>query len=236
MTAHIVMPVTSSAVKIKSVASYGASLTLSGRFEREKVAAEIMEKTGARLIPPYDHPDVILGQGSVGLELQAQVPKLDAIVSPSSGGGLLSGIALSCEGTGIRVYGAEPEFEGADDGRRGFLSGERITHVASNTIADGLIGKLGEYPWGIIYERRLVDMLYAVTEEQILEAMRLIFERLKVVVEPAAAVPLAVVLYNEEFRKLVEEKAGEVGWDVGIVLSGGNVGMERVAELFSKGV
>ncbi|OJJ05744.1 hypothetical protein ASPVEDRAFT_138809 [Aspergillus versicolor CBS 583.65] len=234
MPAHIVMPDTSSAVKIKSVEGYGAKLTLSGRFEREAVAARIVEETGARLIPPYDHPDVILGQGSVGLEMQTQIPKVDAIIAPTSGGGLLSGTALSCEGTGIKVYGAEPEFEGADDGRRGFLSGERITHVATNTIADGLVGKLGAYPWEIIYERRLVEMLYAVTEEEILDAMKIIFERLKLVVEPAAAVPLAVALYNEEFREMVERTAGEAGWDVGIILSGGNVGTERISELFSK--
>ncbi|CAG7943365.1 unnamed protein product [Penicillium salamii] len=198
ITAHIVMPETSSPVKIQSVREYSASLILCGRFEREACAAEIMAKTGAR------------------------------------GGGLLAGTALSCEGTGIRVYGAEPEFEGADDGRRGFLSGERVTHVESNTIADGLMGKLGVLPWEIIYERRLVDMMYAVTEENILDAMKLIFERLKLVVEPAAAVPLAVVLYNEEFRGMVEREAGEKGWDVGIILSGGNVGVGRISDLFAR--
>ncbi|VUC30995.1 unnamed protein product [Clonostachys rosea] len=234
MPAHVVMPETSSAVKIKSVETYGAQLTLCPRFDRELVAAQVIERTGARLIPPYDHPDVILGQGTCGLELQHQTERLDAIISPSSGGGLLSGTALSCEGTGIRVYGAEPEFEGADDGRRGFLSGKRITHVESSTIADGLIGKLGQYPWDIIYERRLVDMMYAVSEEEILQAMKLIYERLKLVVEPAAAVSLAVALYNEEFRQMVEKTAGEAGWDIGIILSGGNIGTERMAELFSK--
>ncbi|KAB8236594.1 threonine/serine dehydratase [Aspergillus alliaceus] len=233
MPAHIVMPETSSRAKIESVQGYGANLTISGRFDREAVAAQVVAKTGARLVPPYDHPDVILGQSSVGLELQSQVAKLDAIISPSSGGGLLSGTALSCEGTGIRVYGAEPEFEGADDGRRGFLSGKRITHVETSTIADGLVGKLGLYPWEIIYERRLVDMIYAVSEDEILDAMKLIFERLKLVVEPAAAVPLAVALYNEEFREMVEHTAGDAGWDVGIILSGGNIGTGRIAELFS---
>ncbi|CAG7991598.1 unnamed protein product [Penicillium salamii] len=234
ITAHIVMPETSSPVKIQSVREYGANLTLCGRFEREACAAETMAKTGARLIPPFDHPDVILGQGTAALELQEEVKELNAIVSPCSGGGLLAGTALSCEGTGIRVYGAEPEFEGADDGRRGFLSGERVTHVKSNTIADGLMGKLGVLPWEIIYERRLVDMMYAVTEENILDAMKLIFERLKLVVEPAAAVPLAVVLYNEEFRGMVEREAGEKGWDVGIILSGGNVGVGRISDLFAR--
>ncbi|KAE8148146.1 tryptophan synthase beta subunit-like PLP-dependent enzyme [Aspergillus avenaceus] len=234
ITAHIVMPETSSPVKLRSVEGYDASLTLCGRFEREACAAEIIERTGARLISPFDHSDIILGQGTAGLELQEQVENLDAIVAPCSGGGLLSGTALSCEGTGIRVYGAEPEFEGADDGRRGFLSGTRVTHVETNTIADGLVGKLGVCPWNIIYERRLVSMMYAVTEENILNAMKLIFERLKLVVEPAAAVPLAVVLYNEEFREMVETTAGKDGWDVGIILSGGNVGVERISDLFAR--
>lgn len=96
------------------------------------------------------------------------------------------------------------------------------------------MGKLGVLPWEIIYERRLVDMMYAVTEENILDAMKLIFERLKLVVEPAAAVPLAVVLYNEEFRGMVEREAGEKGWDVGIILSGGNVGVGRISDLFAR--
>ncbi|KAL4933955.1 tryptophan synthase beta subunit-like PLP-dependent enzyme [Aspergillus undulatus] len=195
MPGYIVMPETSSAVKMKSVKGYGANLTLSGRFEREAVAAQIIGKTGARLIPTRRSPRCHSW--------------------PGSGSSLLSGTALSCEGTGTRVYGAEPEFEGADDGR-----------------GDGLIGKLGVHPWGIIYERRLLNMMYAVSEEEILEAMKLIFERLKLVVEPAAAVPLAVALYNEEFREAVEREAGEACWDVGIILSGGNVGAERTAELF----
>lgn len=232
MTAHVVMPETSRPNKIVSTRGYGANVTVCGRTEREAVAAKIIDETGGRLVPPYDHPDVILGQGSVGLELQSQVKSLDAIISPCSGGGLLSGIALSCEGTGIHVFGAEPEFEGADDGRRGYLSGKRITKVQTNTIADGLIGVVGLHPWDIIYERRLVSGMYAVTEEEILEATRLILERLKLVVEPAAAVPLAVALFNEEFRSMVEQTAGDKGWDVGIVLSGGNISATELAKLF----
>lgn len=101
--------------KIETTKGYG----LCGRFEREIAASRIVAEKGARLVPPFDHPDIILGQASVGLELQEQV-KVDAVIAPCSGRGLLSGVALSCEGTGIRVFGAEPEFEGADDVRRGF--------------------------------------------------------------------------------------------------------------------
>ncbi|KXG54517.1 Tryptophan synthase beta subunit-like PLP-dependent enzymes superfamily [Penicillium griseofulvum] len=213
--AYIVMPDITRLNKIAATKGYGANVI------------------GARLVPPFNHPDVILGQTTAGLELQEQADNLDAIIASCSGGGLLAGTALSCEKTSIRVFGAEPEFEGADDCRRGFLSGERITSVNTNTIADGLIGVVGEIPWSVIYVRKLVDGMFAVSEEQILEATRLIFERLKMVVEPAAAVTLAVVLYNEEFRQMVEKEAGDKGWDLGLILSGGNVSAEGLAKLFA---
>ncbi|CAG9976895.1 unnamed protein product [Clonostachys byssicola] len=219
MPAYIVMPDIVRPNKVAATKGYGAEVTLCDRFEREAVAAKIVAEKGARLVPPFDHPDIILGQGTAGLEFQEQVKELDAILAPASGGGLLSGVALSCENTGIRVFGVEPEFEGADDIRRGFQTGERITFVKSDTIADGLLGVVGVHTWNLIYTRKLVAAMYAVTEDQILEATRLILERLKVVVEPASAVALAVVLYNEEFRAMVEREAGEAGWDVGIVLS-----------------
>ncbi|KAF9876516.1 hypothetical protein CkaCkLH20_05924 [Colletotrichum karsti] len=233
ITAHIVMPSTTRPYKIDATKGYGANVVVCGPKDREAVAAQIVNETGARLIPPFNHPDVILGQATVGLEMQDQVQNLDAIIAPCSGGGLLSGVALSCEGTGVKVFGAEPEFEGADDGRRGYYSGNRVTEVNTRTIADGLIGVVGQMPWEIIYERRLVSGMFAVSEVEILEATKLILERLKVVVEPAAAVPLAVALFNEEFRSLVEKEAGEKGWDLGLVLSGGNVGVEGLAKLFS---
>lgn len=118
--------------------------------------------TGARLVPPYDHPDIILGQGTLGLELQEQVLELgckglDAIIAPCGGGGMLSGVALSAEGTGISVFGSEPSFQDADDGMRGYYSGKRVEKVSSLTIADGLRTPVGKYPWGIIYERKLVS-------------------------------------------------------------------------------
>ncbi|CAI7668979.1 unnamed protein product [Penicillium viridicatum] len=230
--AYIVMPDITRPNKIAATKRYGANVIVCPRFERETTAANIVAEKGARLVPPFNHPDVILGQATAGLELQEQADNLNAIIAPCSGGGLLAGTALSCEGTSIRVFGAEPEFEGADDGRRGFLTGERVTSVNTNTIADGLIGVVGEIPWSVIYERMLVDGMFAVSEEQILEATRLILERLKMVVEPAAAVTLAVALYNEEFRQMVEKEAGEKGWDLGLILSGGNVSADGLAKLF----
>lgn len=148
---------------------------------------------------------------------------------------MLSGVALSCEGTRIRVFGSEPSFQGADDAKRGYESGSRITSVKTLTIADGLRTPVGAIPWSVIYERRLVAGFYSVTEEQIKSAMKLAYERLKVVIEPSSAVPLAVALYDEGFRGLVEREGGEEGWDVGVVFSGGNVGLDALGALFGEG-
>jgi len=182
---------------------------------------------------------VILGQGTLALELQDQTRELnsnkplDAIIAPCGGGGMLSGVALACEGTGIRVFGSEPSFEGGDDARRGVLAGERVTTVKTLTIADGLRTPLGDYTWRIISDPQKVAGLYAVTEDQIKAALRLVLERMKVVVEPSACVPLAVALFNEEFREMVEREAGPAGWNIGIVFSGGNTTVEAIGKLFA---
>lgn len=283
--AHIIMPDISAPPKIAGTRGYGANVIFSGStsVEREAAADKVIQETGATLVPPYDHPDIILGQGTVGLELQEQAARLmaearagrdveghdletrfhggekekekgegatttatttttppggpakglDAIITPCGGGGLLSGTALSCEGTGIAVFGAEPSFQGADDARRGFAAGKRVERVSSLTIADGLRTPVGALPWRVMYERGLVRGVYAVTEDEIRAALRLVLERMKMVVEPSAAVPLAVVLYNEEFRAMVEREAGEDGWDVGVVFSGGNVALENLGEMFA---
>ncbi|KAL2128875.1 hypothetical protein VTI74DRAFT_8518 [Chaetomium olivicolor] len=252
LPAHIIMPSNSSPLKIAAVRStYGGQITFSGptASEREAVTADVVGRTGARLVPPYDHPDIVLGQGTAALELQAQVSppqpsqsssssskeqkKLDAIITPCGGGGLLSGTALACEGTGIAVFGAEPSFEGADDCRRGFEAGKRVEQVKTTTIADGLRTPVGRIPWGVIFERRLVKGMYSVSEGEIKKAMRLVYERMKVVVEPSAVVGLAVALFNEEFRGMVEREGGSEGWDLGVVFSGGNVSLETLGELFS---
>lgn len=247
------MPEISAPGKVAATKGYGANVVFSGStsVEREAVAARVMAETGATLVPPYDHPDIVLGQGTMGLEFQDQVAELmaadsggqdgvkkeskkglDAIITPCGGGGMLSGVALSCEGTGIRVFGAEPSFQGADDCRRGLAAGKRVESVSTLTVADGLRTPVGAIPWGIIHDRKLVQAVFAVTEAQIAAALRLVLERMKVVVEPSSAVPLAVVLFNEEFRALVEREAGPEGWDVGVVFSGGNVGLDKLGTLF----
>jgi threonine dehydratase len=234
------MPTISAPPKIAATRDYGAEIIFSGStsVEREAVTAKVIADTGARLVPPYDHPDIVLGQGTLGLELQEQVilqsggKGLDAIIAPCGGGGMLSGVALSAEGTGIKVFGAEPEFQGADDGMRGFYAGEKVEKVSSLTIADGLRTPVGRVPWGVIFERRLVSGMYSVGEEEIRRALRLVYERMKVVVEPSAVVPLAVALFDEGFRRMVEEEGGEEGWDLGVVFSGGNVDVEALGGLF----
>ncbi|KAL8418902.1 hypothetical protein RB594_002201 [Gaeumannomyces avenae] len=267
--AHIVMPTITPRVKIESTRALGATVYFSGSTaqEREEVAARVVAETGGRYVPPYDHPDIILGQGTLGLEMQEQVASLmagggdgggdfiprpaetdgpyrrpagkknalDAIVAPCSGGGMLSGVALSYEGTGVRVFGAEPEFEGADDTKRSFETGVRVTAVKSLTIADGLRAPVGALPWSVMYERRLVERIYSVTEDEIRAALRLVLERFKLVVEPSAAVGLAVALFNEDFRAMVEREAGPDGWDLGLVLSGGNIELASLVSLLGEG-
>ena len=243
--ATIVMPRISTPSKIAATQSYGARVIFSGStsVEREAVVADVIRDTGATLVPPYDHQDIILGQGTLGIEMQEQVAQLlvssekekktlDAIITPCGGGGMLSGTALSCEGTGIWVFGAEPEFEGADDCKRGLEAGKRIERVSTLTIADGLRTPVGEIPWTIIHDRKLVRAMYSVTEEQIKNALKLVLERMKVVVEPSAVVGLATALYNEDFRWMVQNEAGEKGWDLGIVFSGGNVSVEALGKMF----
>jgi threonine dehydratase len=235
--AHIVMPTISVPQKIAATRGYGATVYFSGStsVEREALAEKVISETGARLVPPYDHPDIMLGQGTMGIELQEQVTGgLDAIITPCGGGGMLSGVALSAEGTGIKVFGAEPSYQGADDGKRGYEAGQRVTGVSSLTVADGLRTPVGEWPWGVIYERRLVSGMYSVTEDEIKAALRLVLERMKVVVEPSACVGLAVALFDEDFRAMVEREGGDEGWDLGIVFSGGNVGVDALGRLFSQ--
>ncbi|TFB05424.1 putative serine racemase [Trichoderma ghanense] len=261
IAAHIVMPHISIPAKIAGTKGYGANVIFSGStsVEREAVTEKVIAETGARLVSPYDHPDIMLGQGTLGLELQEQVERsiaegvnpagqalrgvyegaalkktrkgLDAVIAPCGGGGMLSGVALSCEGTGIRVFGAEPSHQGADDAKRGYEAGERVEAVSSLTVADGLRTPVGKHPWSVIYERRLVSGLFSVTDEEILRAMRLVYERMKMVVEPSACVPLAVALFDEDFRGMVEREAGEEGWDLGVVFSGGNVAVEALGKL-----
>ncbi|KAL8916200.1 MAG: hypothetical protein Q9208_008652 [Pyrenodesmia sp. 3 TL-2023] len=275
--AYIVMPTISTPAKIAATKGYGAEVIFSGSTsqEREAVVEDVIKKTGAVLVPPYDHPNIILGQGTMALELEEQVRDLvkedaslsshgtrgmrldgqptmngssahgketsrerlaghlDAVIAPLGGGGMLSGIATALHGTGTKVFGAEPSFQGADDGRRGLEANERVTSVKTLTIADGLRTPVGVLNWTVISDKSKVKGVFSVTEEQILSAMRLVVERMKVFVEPSAVVGLAVCLYDEGFRKIVEQEGGEEGWDVGIVLSGGNTTLEAISKMFA---
>ena len=158
---------------------------------------------------------------------------LDAIVAPCGGGGMLSGIATALSGTGTAVFGAEPSFQGADDARRGLAAGTRVTSVRSLTVADGLRTPVGAIPWSVISDPAKVRAVYAVSERQIKAALRLVLERMKVVIEPSAAVGLAAVLFDEGFRRVVEREGGEEGWNVGVVFSGGNTTVEAIGRLFA---
>ncbi|KAL4944273.1 hypothetical protein BDV06DRAFT_96680 [Aspergillus oleicola] len=257
--AYIVMPRISTPSKIAGTQSYGAEVLFSGStsVEREAVVSDVQSRTGAILVPPYDDFDIVCGQGTVGLEIERQYKELlkespalsvhgdgtsgnregkglDAVITPIGGGGLNSGVAtFFSDKPRTKVFGAEPSFEGADDCRRGLDAGSRIDSVKTLTIADGLRTPVGILNWEIISNKSKVAGVYSVTEEQIKAAMRLVLERMKVVVEPSAVVGLAVCLFNEEFRRLVEREAGSEGWDVGVVFSGGNTTVEAIGKLFS---
>lgn len=219
--AQIVMPANASPVKRRAVEEYGGKViecvpTLEAR---EATTARVMAETGATLIPPYNHADVIAGQGTVALELLEQVPELDAIVAPVGGGGLMSGICLATRGIhpSVRLFAAEPA--GADDAARSVASGTLIPQTAPRTIADGLLTSLGELTWPIIRDH--VERVLTVSEKQIITAMRLAWERAKLLIEPSSAVALAAVL-SEEFKAIPRLQR------VGIVLSGGNATLDRL--------
>jgi threonine dehydratase len=217
--AYIVMPRTAPLVKKAAVEGYGGLVTLCEPTlaARESAAAEIVARTGGTLIPPFDHEDVIAGQGTAVLELLEEIPALDAIITPVGGGGLLSGCAIAAHGLNpaIRVFGAEPL--GADDAARSKAAGRFIPQTAPSTIADGLLTSLGVLTWPII--RDSVERIITVTDDQIRAAMRLIWERMKLIVEPSGAVALAAVL-TDEFRAIPGLNR------VGIVFSGGNVNLD----------
>ena len=214
--AYIVMPKTAPRVKVLGVKDQGAELTFCEPTlaARESTAGEIIDRTGAALVHPYDNPDVIAGQGTAALEFFQQAGELDAIVSPVGGGGLMSGTSVTIRALTpeARIFGAEPE--GADDAARSLEAGEFLPQTGPDTICDGLLTSMGEHTWPIIRDH--LETIIRVTDEQVVEAMRLILDNLGMVVEPSGAVSLAAVL-TPEFKELK-------GIDrVGVILSGGNV-------------
>ena len=228
------MPTISTPSKIAGTKGLGANVYFSGstKPEREAKVADVMKvHPGLVFVPSYDHPDIILGQGTMALELENQIEELDAVIAPLGGGGMLSGIATALQGTGIKVFGAEPKFQGANDGQIGLSQGKRIEHVDTLTIADGLRTPVGKITWTVISDKEKVGGVFSVTESQIKAAMKLVLERMKLVVEPSGCVPLAVVLFDENFRKLVERESGQKGWNLGVIFSGGNTTVEDIAKL-----
>lgn len=212
--AYIVMPKNAPEIKVEGTRSYGAEIIFCEPTQnaRETTLAEVVSKTGAHFIHPYDNYDVIAGQASVALELLEDFPSLDMVMAPVGGGGLLSGTALAVHymNPNIIVLGAEPKR--VDDAYRSLKSGQIEQNQRTDTIADGLRTTLGELTLDII-KRHVTEILTA-EEDEIIQAMRLIWERMKIIIEPSCAVPLATILANKEtFR----------GKKTGVILTGGNV-------------
>ncbi|TMR98941.1 threo-3-hydroxy-L-aspartate ammonia-lyase [Nonomuraea basaltis] len=222
-TAVIVMPEDTPRSKVEATAGYGAEILTYDRYTGDRVAIgeALAAERGLALIPPYEHPHVIAGQGTAALELLEEVGELDALVVPVGGGGLIAGSATAAKGLrpGIRVIGVEPE--AGDDTKRSLAAGERVSIPVPRTIADGQAADIpGELTFSI--NKRLVDEIVLVSDDEIRAAMRLAFERLKVVIEPSGATPLAALLAGRLDR---------VPPRIGVIVSGGNIDVERFAEL-----
>lgn len=217
--AYIVMPSSAPEVKKRAVAGYGAEITFCEPTlaAREAAAAEVIERTGATMVHPYDNFYIIAGQGTAAMELLEEMPEPDAVLAPVGGGGLLSGSAIATRHLApkAKIYGAEPLL--ADDAARSLRTGAIQPALPPRTIADGLLTSLCERTFTVI--KNNVDDILTVTEEQIIEAMALMWTRMKIVVEPSSAVPLAAVLANRELFS---------GKTVGIIVSGGNADLSKL--------
>lgn len=220
--AFIVMPENSPRVKVDAVKGYGAEITFceNNQQAREATLQSIVEKTGAAFIHPYNDERVITGQATCAKELLETVPDLNLIVAPVGGGGLLSGTSLSAHYfSSAKVYAAEPE--GAADAVLSFRSGKIETAPFVKTVADGLLTKLGDKTFPII-QQYVTDIL-TVSDEEIIASMKLVYERMKIVIEPSSATTLAAVLKNKDVF---------AGKKVGIIFSGGNVDLKKLGEWF----
>lgn len=220
--ATVVVPEGAAQVKLDAITRQGAEVIRCAPTQaaRDSTTKLVLSRTGGTLVHPFDDPRVIAGQGTAALELLEQVPGLDALVAPISGGGLLSGTLLAARGadpakpSGVAVFGAEPEQ--ASDAHASLTRGVRVREWPIDTICDGLRAHLGELTFELLHGQ--VDVLLA-SEAQIVSAMRLVFERMKQVIEPSAAVPLATILrHTGRFA----------GRRVGVILSGGNVDLDRL--------
>ncbi|RZT36485.1 threo-3-hydroxy-L-aspartate ammonia-lyase [Cupriavidus agavae] len=225
MPATIVMPHDAPAAKVAATKGYGATVVSYDRYkeDREAIGRRLAEEHGMTLIPPFDHPDVLTGQGTAAKELFEETGPLDALFTPLGGGGLLSGTALSTRALApaCKLYGVEPE--AGNDGQQSFRSGSIVRIDTPKTIADGAqTPALGHYTFGII-KRDVTDILTA-TDAELVEAMRFFAERMKMIVEPTGCLGLAAVLQQKQALK---------GKRVGVIISGGNVDIARFSELLA---
>ena len=222
-TAVIVMPEDTPRSKRDATLGYGAEVVTYDRYTEDRVAVgeALAAERGLALIPPYEHPHIMAGQGTAALELLEETGELDALVVPVGGGGLIAGSATAAKGlhAGIQVVGVEPE--AGDDTRRSLEAGRRVSIPVPRTIADGQAADTpGELTFSV--NRRLVDRITLVSDDEIRDAMRFAFERLKIVVEPSGATPLAALLAG---------RAHPLPRRIGVILSGGNIDSDRFARL-----
>lgn len=222
--AYIVMPDNSPSVKVNAVKGYGAEVTFceNNQQAREEALQAIVDKTGAEFIHPYNDERVMTGQATCAKELIEEIPSLDFILAPVGGGGLLSGTLLSAHyfSPSTKVFAGEPE--GAADAVLSIKSGKIETAPYIKTIADGLLTKLGDKTFPII--QQYVSDILTVRDEEIISTLRLVYERMKIIVEPSCVVPLAALLKNKELF---------AGKRAGIILSGGNVDLKKFCDWFN---
>ena len=217
--AHIVMPENAPTVKVNAVRDYGANITFSESTQegREAALEKVVAETGATFIHPYDNPDIIMGQGSAAIELFEDQPDLDILLAPIGGGGLMSGSAIAASGISpnTTIIGTEPEV--ANDAYLSFKTGKRHPVQSTETVADGLRTSLSELTFSCIQKH--VHEIVTVTEDEIIEAMRFIWERMKIIIEPSCAVPAAAVFNGKV--DVSDKKAG-------IIITGGNIDLDHL--------
>ncbi|WP_439923552.1 beta-hydroxyaspartate dehydratase BhcB [Nitrobacter sp. JJSN] len=215
----VVMPRTAPQTKKDAVRGYGGKVVECepSTSSREAVFAEVVAETGAEFVHPYNDPRVIAGQGTCSKELIEQVDGLDAVIAPIGGGGMVSGTCLTLSNLApqIKIYAAEPEQ--ADDAYRSFRAGHIIADDAPNTVADGLKVPLKELTWHFVSKH--VTDIFTASEQEIVDAMKLIWKRMKIVMEPSSAVPLATILKNRDVF---------AGKRVGVIITGGNVDLDKL--------
>ena len=221
IASYIVMPNNVPDVKLDAVKGYGANIILCEPTleARETTLDEITKKTGAQVVHPFNNPNVIAGQGTAALEMIDDLGTLDAIIAPIGGGGLMSGTCIATRSLlpETKLFGAEPA--GADDAYRSLKEGKIIPQTDPDTICDGLLTSLGEYTWNILKDH--LEAIYTVTDDEVINAMRLVWERMKIIIEPSSATAVAVAL-KSEFKAL------EGLEKVGIILTGGNVELSKL--------